>query len=278
MRVPIWGWMGIALASLLLWSSALIAVPETQQLIVLRLGKPDRIINGYSPREPIGRSGAGLTAIVPILETTIPVDKRILDLDMPAQTVLSTDQLRLVVDAFARYRIVDPLKMYETRGSEEAVAVQLSAILGSRLRNELGKMPFVALLSPERGALMEAIQADVNRQARGIGAEIVDLRIKRADLPTGSPLEGAYARMRSARDQETRTILAQGYKQGQLLKAKADADAAQIYAKSYGADPQFYAFYRAMQAYRQAFKDGNATLVLSPDNAFLKEFEGGRER
>ena len=278
MRVPLWGWVGIALAAVFLWSAALIAVPETQQVIVLRLGRPDRILNGYSPREPIGRSGAGLAVIAPFLETTIPVDKRILDLDMPAQTVLSTDQLRLVVDAFARYRIVDPLKMFETRGSEDAVATQLSAILSSRLRNELGKMPFSALLSPERTVVMQAIQADVNRQARGIGAELVDLRIKRADLPTGSPLEGAFARMRSARDQETRTILAQGYKQGQLLKAKADADAAQIYAKSYGSDPQFYAFYRAMQAYRQAFKDGNSTLVLTPDNAFLKEFEGGKER
>lgn len=278
MRVPLWGWVGLAVALLLVWTSALIAVPETEQLIVLRLGKPDRIINAFSPREPIGRSGAGLAVIVPVLESTISVDKRIRDLDMPEQAVLSTDQLRLVVDAFARYRIVDPLRMYETRGSEDAVATQLTQILSSRLRNELGKMPFAALLSPERGALMEAIQADVNRQARGIGAEIVDLRIKKADLPTGTPLDGAYARMRSAREQETRTILAEGYKRGQLLKAQADAQAAQIYAKSYGADPQFYAFYRAMQAYRQSFKDGNATIVMTPDNAFLREFEGGKER
>lgn len=278
MRVPLWGWVGLAVALLLVLTSALVAVPETEQLIVLRLGKPDRIVNAFSPREPIGRSGAGLAVIVPVLESTISVDKRIRDLDMPEQTVLSTDQLRLVVDAFARYRIVDPLRMYETRGSEEAVATQLTQILSSRLRNELGKMPFAALLSPERGALMEAIQADVNRQARGIGAEIIDLRIKKADLPTGTPLDGAYARMRSAREQETRTILAEGSKRGQLLKAQADAQAAQIYAKSYGADPQFYAFYRAMQAYRQAFKDGNATIVMTPDNAFLREFEGGKER
>ena len=278
MRVPLWGWVGLAVALLLVLTSALVAVPETEQLIVRRLGKPDRIVNAFSPREPIGRSGAGLAVIVPVLESTISVDKRIRDLDMPEQTVLSTDQLRLVVDAFARYRIVDPLRMYETRGSEEAVATQLTQILSSRLRNELGKMPFAALLSPERGALMEAIQADVNRQARGIGAEIIDLRIKKADLPTGTPLDGAYARMRSAREQETRTILAEGSKRGQLLKAQADAQAAQIYAKSYGADPQFYAFYRAMQAYRQAFKDGNATIVMTPDNAFLREFEGGKER
>jgi len=272
------GWVAAALVTLLIATSALRIVPETEQVIVLRFGRPDRIINAYDPKEPIGRSGAGLALVIPLLETVVPVDKRIRDLDLNAQTVLSTDQLRLVVDAFARFRIVNPLRMYETRGSEEQVRTQLQTILASRLRNELGKQPFAALLTPERTVLMQAIQADVNREARGIGAEIVDLRIKKADLPVGTPLQGAYARMASARDQEARTIAANGQRKAQLVKAAADAQAAQIYAKSYGADPQFYAFYRAMQAYRQAFKDGNATLVLSPDNAFLREFEGGRER
>ncbi len=272
-------WIGSAIGMLLLLliaSSALRIVPETEQDIVLSFGRPSRIINAYNPREPIGRSGAGLAVIIPLLETVVPVDKRIRDLDLNAQTVLSTDQLRLVVDAFARFRIVNPLRMYETRGSEDQVRTQLQTILASRLRNELGKQPFAALLSPERTILMQAIQADVNREARGIGAEIVDLRIKRADLPAGTPLAGAYARMASARDQEARTIAANGQRRAQLVKAGADAQAAQIYAKSYGADPDFYAFFRAMQAYRQAFKDGNATLVLSPDNAFLREFEGAR--
>jgi len=272
------GWVAAALVTLLIATSALRIVPETEQVIVLRFGRPDRIINAYDPKEPIGRSGAGLALVIPLLETVVPVDKRIRDLDLNAQTVLSTDQLRLVVDAFARFRIVNPLRMYETRGSEEQVRTQLQTILASRLRNELGKQPFAALLTPERTVLMQAIQADINREARGIGAEIVDLRIKKADLPVGTPLQGAYARMASARDQEARTIAANGQRKAQLVKAAADAQAAQIYAKSYGADPQFYAFYRAMQAYRQAFKDGNATLVLSPDNAFLREFEGGRER
>lgn len=276
MRIPLLGYVGGALVALVIASMSLIQVPETDQVIVLRLGKPARIVNEFNPREPIGRSGAGLAAIVPFLESTINVDKRIRDLDMPQQTVLSTDQFRLVVDAFARYRIVDPLKMFETRGSEDGVEKQLSAILGSRLRNELGRLPFGALLSPERGAIMEAIQVDVNREARKIGAEIIDLRIKRADLPTGTPLESAYERMRSARNQEARTLLAGGYRQAQEIRAKADAQAAEIYARSYGADPQFYAFYRAMQAYRQAF-NGNATLVLTPDNAFLREFQGGRD-
>lgn len=278
MRVSVLGWVAAALVTLLIATSALRIVPETEQVIVLRFGRPDRIINAYDPKEPIGRSGAGLALVIPLLETVVPVDKRIRDLDLNAQTVLSTDQLRLVVDAFARFRIVNPLRMYETRGSEEQVRTQLQTILASRLRNELGKQPFAALLTPERTVLMQAIQADVNREARGIGAEIVDLRIKKADLPVGTPLQGAYARMASARDQEARTIAANGQRKAQLVKAAADAQAAQIYAKSYGADPQFYAFYRAMQAYRQAFKDGNATLVLSPDNAFLREFEGGRER
>ena len=278
MKVPVLGWIAAGMVALLVATSALRIVPETEQVIVLRFGRPDRIINAYDPKEPIGRSGAGLALVIPLLETVVPVDKRIRDLDLNAQTVLSTDQLRLVVDAFARFRIVNPLRMYETRGSEEQVRTQLQTILASRLRNELGKQPFAALLSPERTVLMQAIQADINREARGIGAEIVDLRIKRADLPAGTPLQGAYARMASARDQEARTIAANGQRKAQLVKAAADAQAAQIYAKSYGADPKFYAFYRAMQAYRQAFKDGNATLVLSPDNAFLKEFEGGRER
>lgn len=278
MRIPVLGWVGIALAGLLVLSTSLITVPETQQAIILRFGRPDRIINAYSPRETIGQSGAGLAAIVPFLETTIFVDKRIRDLDMPAQTVLSADQARLVVDAFARFRIVDPLRMYETRGSEDNVRIQLTQILSSRVRNELGRMPFVALLSPERTALMQAITTDVNREARGLGAEIIDLRIKKADLPAGTPLESAYARMRSAREQQSVTILAEGQRQQQVLQASADAQAAQIYARSFNQDPQFYAFYRAMQAYQTSFSKGDATLVLSPENAFLREFEGARER
>jgi membrane protease subunit HflC len=278
-RLPVWSWFLLGLGALLLLSESVYRVDETRQAIVLRLGKPDRIVNGYDPREPVGRSGAGLVAKIPFFETVIFVDKRIRNLDMPVQTVLSTDQLRLVVDAYARYRITDPLRMYITRGNEEAVATQLANVLGSRLRNELGKQPFSALLSPERGELMDRIQTSVNEESRGVGAEIVDLRIKRADLPPGTPLESAFARMRTAREQEARTIRAQGFKQAQLVRAEADAEAARIYAQSFGQDAEFYAFYRAMQAYREAFKTGDANLVLSPDNDFLREFQsGGRAR
>ena len=278
MRLPIVGALLLALLTLWLISASVVSVPENQQALIVRFGRPDRTVNAYSPREPIGQAGAGLALVMPFVESVRLIDKRISDLDMPEQQVLSTDQQLLSVNAFARYRIVNPLRMYETRGTEEAVRLQLTTILSSRLRNELGKMPFQALLSPERSAVMGAILADVNREARGIGAELIDLRIKKADLPAGTPLDGAYDRMRSARQQQAATIRARGTRQAQIVFAQADADAAQIYAKSFGADPQFYAFYRAMQAYERSFGKGNATLVLSPDNAFLKEFEGGKER
>ena len=258
-------------------ANSLFRVSETTQAIILRLGKPERIVNGFDPREKFGSTDAGLQLKVPFIENVVDVDKRVLDLDMPEQTVLSTDQLRLVVDAFARFRIIDPQQMYQTVGTEERAKDALARILASRLRNELGRKRFDELLSPERTALMDDIQASVNRQARQYGAEIIDVRIKRADLPTGAPLDSAYTRMRSARAQEALTIRAQGGKQAQLVVAEADANAARIYAESFGKDPDFYAFYRAMQAYREAFKDGSGTsMVLTPNNEFLREFEGRR--
>jgi modulator of FtsH protease HflC len=275
-RNPIF-WLVAGFVLLVLASATFFRVPETAQAIVVRLGKPNRIVNAYDANEPFGATGAGLVAKIPFIENVIFIDKRVMDLDMPQQTVLSTDQLRLVVDAFARFRIVDPLRMYQTVRTEEGVADQLSRILGSRLRNELGEQPFVALLSPERGQLMEDIQARVNAEARRYGAEIIDVRIKRADLPTGDPLESAFARMRTAREQEARNFRAQGAKQAQIIRANADAEAARIYANSFGKDPEFYAFYRAMQAYQRTFADGTSNVVLSPeDNEFLREFRGRR--
>jgi modulator of FtsH protease HflC len=269
--------LAVALFTLVVVAMAtLYTVPETKQAVVLRLGKPERIVNAYDAKAPFGTSGAGLVAKVPFIENVIFVDKRVLDLDMEQQTVLSTDQLRLVVDAFARFRITDPLRMVQTVGTEQNAADALKRILASKMRNELGKQPFAALLSPERSALMEDIQLTVNRQAKQYGAEILDVRIKRADLPSGTPLESAYLRMRSARQQEAATIRAQGLKQAQLVRAEADAQAANTYAASFGKDPEFYAFYRAMQAYRTTFSDNSSTVILSPNNEFLREFEGRR--
>lgn len=266
--------VGVGFAAVVLAMASFYTVPETKQAVVLRLGKPARIVNEYDPKAPFGTSGAGLAVKVPFIEDVRLVDKRVMDLDMDAQTVLSTDQLRLVVDAFARFRIVNPQRMVQTVGTEENAADALKRILASKLRNELGKQPFVALLSPERGKVMEEIQTSVNGQAKQYGAEILDVRIKRADLPSGATLEAAYARMASARAQEAANIRAQGQKQAQLVQAQADAQAARIYADSFGKDPEFYAFYRAMQAYRTTFDDGTATVVLGPNNEFLREFEG----
>jgi len=272
-RNPI-AWLIGVFALLILASATFYTVPETKQAIVLRLGKPQRIVNAYDAKTRFGDTDAGLVAKVPFIENVVFIDKRVLDLDMPQQTVLSTDQLRLVVDAFARFRVVDPQRMYQTVGTEENVKDALARILASRLRNELGRQPFAALLSPERTTLMDDIRTSVNRQAAQYGAQIIDVRIKRADLPSGAPLESAYTRMRSARAQQALTIRAQGNKQAQLVRAEADANAAHIYADAFGRDPQFYAFYRAMQAYRETFKDGTSTVILSPNNEFLHEFEG----
>ena len=269
-------WAAFAFALVVVLMNTFYTVPEEKQAVVLRLGKPERILNTYKSNERFGTGGSGLVAKVPFIENVVFVDKRIMDLDMEAQTVLSTDQLRLVVDAFARFRVTDPLRMLQTVGTEANVADALKRILTSRLRNELGKQPFSSLLSPERGQMMDDIQQSVNRQASQYGAEIVDVRIKRADLPTGTPLESAFQRMRPARQQEALTIRAQGQKQAQLVRAEADATAAKIYADSFGKDPEFYSFYRAMQAYRNTFTDSSSTIVMSPNNEFLREFEGRR--
>ena len=269
----------ISLGLLILVGMTVAIAPETKQGIIVRFDKPRYIINGYRPNENFGQTGAGPVLRIPFIDQIVWIDKRVLSVQMERQQVLSTDQLRLQVDAFARYRIVDPLQMYIAAGSEEKVSDALRPILGSALRNELGKRPFAALLSPERGQVMDNIEAGLNRVARQYGAQIVDVRIKRADLPEGTPLESAFTRMRTARDQEALTIRAQGAKQAQIIRAEADANAARIYAESYGKDPAFYDFYRAMQSYRYTFspdRNGQTNIILSPDNDFLRQFQGRR--
>jgi membrane protease subunit HflC len=268
----------LALLGLFILSTAVFRVPEDKQAIILQLGRPVATVNTFEEGELFGETGAGLVLKLPFVQEVRFVDKRVLSLDIPQQTVLSTDQLRLVVDAFARFRVTNPVRMYQTVRTEERVAEELSRILTSRLRNELGKQRFDTLLSPERTEMMESIQAAVNESARAYGAEIIDVRIKRADLPPGTPLEAAYERMRTARQEEALTIRAQGAKDAQIIRAEADAAAARTYAESFGKDPQFFAFYRSMQAYRTTFGNGNAAVVLSPENEFLREFDGNRGR
>ena len=282
-RNPV-AWAILAIAVALILSSIFAVVPETRQALIVRLGQPNRVVNAFRPNQPFGATGAGLIAHIPFVEQVVWIDKRVLDVDMDRQSVLSTDQLRLEVDAYARFRIVDPLRMYVVaRGDETRVAEALRPILGSELRNELGKRPFAALLSPERGMIMEDIKSGVNRIAAQYGAEIVDVRIKRADLPDGSPLDSAYNRMRTARNQEALSIQAQGLKQAQIIRATADAQAAKTYADAFGQDPQFYDFYRAMQSYRHSFgadgttEGGSTSMVLSPNSEYLRQFQGVKQ-
>jgi membrane protease subunit HflC len=272
-----------AILLLILAGATFANVPETKQAVVVRFGQPQRVVNQYRPGQELGHTGAGLIARVPFFEQIRWIDKRILSMEMERQQVLSTDQLRLQVDAFARFRIVDPLRMYTTVKTEQALTDQLRPILGSALRNELGKRHFAELLSPERGQLMNNIRLALNRAAQQYGAEIVDVRIKQADLPEGTPLESAYQSMRTAREQEATSIRAQGYKQAQIIRAQADAEAARVYAAAFGKDPEFYDFYRAMQSYRTTFagegqaaneQGGGTSIVLSPENDYLREFRG----
>ena len=276
---PIWSAVAAVLLLLLVVESFPI-VPETKQAVVVRFGKPVAVFNQFKAGRPIGAAGAGINFRVPFVDELVWIDKRVQDVDMQRQQVISTDQRRLEVDAFARYRIVNPLLMYVRAGTEEQLREQLRPILGSEVRNELGRIEFASLLTPERQGIMDSVRTSLNRIARQYGVEVLDVRIKRTDLPDGAPLAAAFDRMRSAREQEAQSILAQGAKQAQIIQAQADADAAQTYAASFGKDPQFYDFYRAMQSYRVTFigngqdKLASTTIVLSPQNDYLKEFTG----
>jgi membrane protease subunit HflC len=280
LRNPVVG--GIAALLLIILAAATFAiVPETKQAVILRLQKPVNVVNEYRSNEVFGSTEAGLIARVPFLDRIVWVDKRVLDVEQDNQQVISSDQLRLEVDAFARFRVVDPLKMVITAGSETRVTETLRPLLGNAIRNELGRQSFAVLLSPERGRIMDNIQTGLQRTASLYGVQIVDVRIKHADLPSGSPLESALQQMRSAREQQAATIRAQGQREAQIIRARADADAARIYAEAFNKDADAYDFYRAMQSYRRTFgadggppPEGSTNVILSPGNEYLRNFRG----
>ena len=270
------------LAAVILLLSCVSIVPETRQAVIVRLEKPYRVINAWQPQLDFGNTGAGIIGRIPFIDRVVWVDKRVLDVDLDNQPVLSTDQIPLQVDAYARFRVVDPMRMVITARSEDGVTTALQPLFSSALRAELGKVEFATLLTPERGAVMDHIQTRLQQYASQYGVQIVDVRIKHADLPDGSPLESALERMRTARRQQALTITAQGQRNAQIVRADADAQAAKIYATSFGKDAGFYDFYRAMQSYRYTFgADGAAdngrggtSIILSPKNGYLREFQG----
>ncbi|MXO59017.1 protease modulator HflC [Altererythrobacter salegens] len=260
--------------------STMIVVPETKQAVIVRTGEPITVVNKFKPNQPYGQTGAGIWYRIPMVDTVQYIDKRVLTVDMDTQQVLSTDQLRLNVDAYARYRVIDPVKLVETVGTTENFEAQLAPILSSVVRQELGRRSFASLLTAERGTTMLNIRNKLDTQAREYGAQVIDVRIKRADLPDGTPLQSAFARMKTARQQEAATIRAQGQKNAQIIRADADAEAAKIYADAYNKDPGFYDFYRAMQSYDLTFAkqsgdgSGSSQIIMSNDNEYLRQFRG----
>lgn len=275
----------VALLLLILLASTVAIVPETRQAVIVRLEKPLVKVNAYHDGEKLGRTGAGVIVRVPFVDRIVWLDKRVLDVDLNNLSVLSTDQRPLDVDAYARFRIVDPMRALQavglSSGAEERVTSALEQLFASAVRNELSSNKFSDLLSAERSKVMDGIQKRLQQVAAPYGVEIIDVRIKHADLPAGTPLDSAIARMRNARFQQAQVIRSQGQKDAAIIRADAQAQAAQIYAAAFNQDPVFYDFYRAMQSYRLTFapgtKDqprGDTNLILTPDNSYLKQFEG----
>ena len=261
---------------------SLFTVKEINQAIVLQFGDPKKIV-----------SKPGLQVKIPFIQNVVFIDRRILSLDPAPEEVIASDQKRLIVDAYARFKIVDPLKFYISVGDERVARSRLATIINSRLRGVLGKQSLATLLSEDRSKQMDIIQQDVNAEAQNFGIEIIDVRIKRADLPQANS-EAIYKRMQTERereakefrakgaemavtitstaDKEVTVLLANANKQSEIMKGEGDGQRNKIFAEAFGKDPEFFAFYRAMQAYENALIGGDTSLILSPDSDFFKFF------
>ncbi len=257
-------------------------VKEVNQAIVLQFGDPKRII-----------SNPGINFKIPFIQNVVFLDKRILNLDTPPEEVIASDQKRLIVDAFARFQIIDPLKFYISVGNERVARSRLATIINSRIRNVLGQQELQTLLSEDRTKQMSLIQEGVNNEAENFGISIVDVRIKRADLPQANS-DAIFRRMQTERereakefrakgaemavtitstaDKEVTVILADAQKKSEIMKGEGDGLKNKIFADAFGQDPEFFAFYRAMQAYQKALIGGETSMILSPDSEFFKFF------
>jgi membrane protease subunit HflC len=261
---------------------SLFTVKEINQAIVLQFGDPRKII-----------TEAGLQVKIPFIQNVVFIDRRILSLDPAPEEVIASDQKRLIVDAYARFKIVDPLKFYISVGNEMVARSRLATIINSRLRSVLGKHSLATLLSEDRSKQMAIIQEGVNVEAKKFGITIIDVRIKRADLPQANS-EAIYKRMQTERereakefrargaemavtitstaDKEVTVLLANAKKQSEIMKGEGDGQRNKIFAQAFGKDPEFFAFYRSMQAYETALIGGDTSLILSPDSDFFKFF------
>ena len=263
--------------------NALFIVDQTEQALVLQFGQPRRVI-----RDP------GLWVKRPFLEEVRLYDNRLLDFEPPPEEVIVSDQKRLVVDTYTRYRITDPLLFFQTANSEVAVRARLSAMVNGSLRRVLGNVTLSALLSQQRSAIMKQIRDEVRDQGKGFGIDVVDVRIRRADLPEENS-QAIYARMVSERqqqaaqyrgegaeaaqnvranaDRERTVILAEAQRDAQRVRGDGDAESIRVYADAFGQDKEFFAFYRSMQAYRDALNGRTTSFVLNPDGGFFRFFD-----
>lgn len=275
--------IGIAVVALgVVVTSSVFTVNEAQQALVLQFGEPRRVI-----QEP------GLKFKIPFIQEVRILDRRVLDLDPPVEQVILADQKRLDVDAFARYRIHDPLRFYQTAGTEAVAETRMNATVNSALRRVLGNVTVLAVLSDERAKIMNDIKLQVNAEAQRFGIEIVDVRIRRADLPEETS-QSIFSRMRSEREREAAEARAQGQEQAQQIRARAERERTVIVAEAQrdaqilrgegdntalkliveatATDPDFYGFYRSLEAYRKSFNKDDTTMVLSPTGEFFRYF------
>jgi membrane protease subunit HflC len=272
----------VLLVALVILYGSVFTVYQTDQVIVVRLGQPIRVVT-----EP------GLNFKVPLLDSVISVEKRIVDLENPAQEVITSDQKRLVVDAFARYRINDALKFYQTIGAIEGANARLSTLLNSALRRVLGEASTTDVVRDKRAQLMALVRTQLENEAQSFGVAVVDVRIRRADLPEQNS-QAVYQRMQTERQREAAEFRAQGSQHSQEIRAKADRDVTvliaeaqskgeqtrgegdaernRIYAEAYGRDPDFFTFYRSMQAYENGLHAADTRMLLSPDSSFFRYF------
>jgi membrane protease subunit HflC len=261
---------------------SLFIVHQNEQVLVLEFGKPTRVI-----QQP------GLHWKIPVVETVDYFDKRILDMDSQPQEVTASDQKRLVVDAFTRYKIIDPLRFYQTVRDERMVRSRLGPIVESSIRRVLGASTFQELVRDKREDLMKRIAKLVNDEGKEFGLEVVDVRIKRADLPEQNS-KSVYDRMRAERQREAAEFRAQGSQRSQEIRSKADRDVTvliaeatskaeqargegdgernRIFAEAFGKDPDFFSFYRSMQAYEHGMRHNDTRMVLNPDSEFFRYF------
>jgi len=284
MRSPVAGIVTLVLLFfvVIVGYSSIFTVSQTEQALVVRLGRPVDVVS-----EP------GLNFKAPFIDTVISIDKRILDLENPSQEVIASDQKRLVVDAFSRYRMQDQLRFYQSIGSIQTANIQLTTLLNAALRRVLGEVSFITVVRDERENLMARIRDHLDREADQYGIEVVDVRIRRADLPEQNSL-AVYKRMQTEREREAQEFRAQGGQKAQEIRSKADREATviiadanstaeqtrgvgdaernRLFAEAYGRDPEFFAFYRSMSAYETGLRSNDTRFLLRPDSEFFRFF------